>query len=73
MKCITKKPKRSYHCDICNVCIQQYDHHCPWINNCVGKKNIKRFMFFLISVEICLLGIIFISCSILYCLFSKNE
>lgn len=40
-------PRRGYHCDICKVCVQQYDHHCTWINNCVGKRNIGRFNFFL--------------------------
>ena len=29
---------RSKHCDICKKCVQVYDHHCPWINNCIGAK-----------------------------------
>lgn len=40
-------PKRGYHCDTCHCCIAQYDHHCTWINNCVGKRNIVRFTFYL--------------------------
>ena len=43
-------PKRGYHCDICGVCIKQYDHHCTWINNCVGKRNLARFIFFLVFI-----------------------
>ncbi len=46
-ECVKRKPRRSYHCDICKVCIEQYDHHCTWINNCVGKKNIGRFILFI--------------------------
>ena len=48
-------PKRGYHCDICRVCIPQYDHHCTWVNNCVGKRNIGRFMFFLMFLILTLL------------------
>lgn len=47
-ECINLVPKRGYHCDICRVCVRQYDHHCTWINNCVGKKNLGRFIFFLL-------------------------
>lgn len=32
----------------------QYDHHCTWINNCVGKRNIGRFIFFLFFLILCL-------------------
>lgn len=36
-----------HHCNICKVCVAQYDHHCPWINGCVGKHNIRLFPLFL--------------------------
>lgn len=34
------------HCKRCDVCIKGYDHHCPWTSKCIGKTNMKRFMFF---------------------------
>lgn len=29
--CKTLKMDKPYHCTSCNVCIDKYDHHCPWI------------------------------------------
>ena len=46
--CAILKPSRSKHCDSCKRCIEVFDHHCPWINNCVGVKNHRYFLCFLI-------------------------
>lgn len=34
---------RIVHCDDCDVCVMDYDHHCVVLGNCVGKKNILNF------------------------------
>jgi len=46
-KCVHIKPDRSHHCSICGVCVTKMDHHCPWVNNCVGFANYKFFILFL--------------------------
>ncbi|KAL5460537.1 hypothetical protein EMCRGX_G033989 [Ephydatia muelleri] len=46
--CKTVRPPRSKHCRQCNKCVHEFDHHCPWIDNCVGKKNRVPFTIFLI-------------------------
>ena len=39
------------HCFECGVCIENYDHHCPWIGKCIGRGNKTSFsMFILFSI-----------------------
>ena len=53
--CWIKKNFSSKHCLICNICVDGFDHHCFWVNNCVGKKNYYLFLTFLIYVNLILL------------------
>jgi len=57
---VRKKPRRSNHCERCGVCIPQFDHHCTWIRNCVGKHNLARFIIFvgLLVIAMGFIGVI---------------
>ena len=38
---------KAEHCFRCDVCIEDVDHHCPWMNKCVAKGNLVEFYLFL--------------------------
>ena len=49
--CMIVRTPRSRHCGACNHCVERFDHHCPWINNCVGTRNHWAFLIFLVTME----------------------
>ncbi|XP_020593806.1 probable protein S-acyltransferase 16 isoform X3 [Phalaenopsis equestris] len=54
-KCSHYKPPRAHHCRVCKTCVLRMDHHCVWINNCVGHANYKVFfVFMLYAVTACI-------------------
>ena len=54
-KVIKDPMKRIIHCATCDLCVEGYDHHCPWISKCVGKGNLKYFYAYIGSTFIMLI------------------
>ncbi|MBZ3890416.1 putative palmitoyltransferase ZDHHC19 [Sciurus carolinensis] len=47
--CGFHRPPRTFHCTSCNICVEEFYQHCGWLNNCVGHRNIRRFLLLLLS------------------------
>jgi len=55
--CEVIRTPRCRHCNLCGVCVDRFDHHCPWVNNCIGKGNYAQFYLFILIQSIYLLSV----------------
>mmetsp|Transcript_14833 Transcript_14833/g.27447 ORF Transcript_14833/g.27447 Transcript_14833/m.27447 type:complete len:515 (-) Transcript_14833:22-1566(-) len=65
-ECVLVKPPRSRHCQCCNRCVAKFDHHCPWINNCVGGGNLGWFYLYVTSTWLSIVISTFIGSMLLF-------
>lgn len=51
ISCLAFASANSKHCNTCKRCVNGFDHHCKWINNCIGIQNYKYFIALILSFE----------------------
>ncbi|KAL9384772.1 hypothetical protein Peur_021782 [Populus x canadensis] len=56
------RPPRSCHCAICDNCVEKFDHHCPWIGQCIALRNYRFYLTFIISALIFFVYVFAFSC-----------
>ena len=63
--CCLEQPLRTKHCRSCQRCVATYDHHCPYLDNCVAEKNRNYFYWYLVFQQLQLaMGLFFVSTSV---------
>ncbi|PNJ45507.1 ZDHHC12 isoform 3, partial [Pongo abelii] len=61
--CLVLQPLRARHCRECRRCVRRYDHHCPWMENCVGERNHPLFVVYLALQLVVLLWGLYLACT----------
>lgn len=70
--CKRVKPARSKHCSSCDYCVAMCDHHCVWLNNCIGYYNVRWFLAFVSTNVVLLVYGCYVHANILHTVVSEN-
>lgn len=63
--------EHSFYCRICKKKIQGFDHHCSWLNTCIGASNYTEFYFMVTTGSLLMLLKIFVNIMCLLKWFKK--
>ncbi|TMS11369.1 putative palmitoyltransferase ZDHHC11 [Larimichthys crocea] len=61
--CDVKVGPKVKHCGVCNKCVEDFDHHCKWLNTCVGGRN---YWCFFVALSSATLGVFVLVAVILF-------
>eukprot|EP00456_Euglypha_rotunda_P050622 TRINITY_DN40754_c0_g2_i1.p1 TRINITY_DN40754_c0_g2~~TRINITY_DN40754_c0_g2_i1.p1 ORF type:complete len:122 (-),score=11.16 TRINITY_DN40754_c0_g2_i1:11-376(-) len=56
--CEIWRPPRASYCNYCGNCVKEFDHHCPFVSNCIGERNYGAFMLFNLCVVALLISVL---------------
>ena len=65
IKCEAHVGLKTKHCGVCNRCTAGFDHHCGWLNNCVGRRNYRWFVALVCSIQAAVTLQVSCGCSLL--------
>jgi hypothetical protein len=71
--CNIIRPQECSHCFICDNCVLELDHHCAFVSNCIGKRNHKYFLLFLLYGSLFMLPLIVLNTIVIINVYIINK
>ena len=62
--CYIVRPPFASHCEDCDHCVRRFDHHCIYVNNCIGERN--WWLFGIMTTLSMVMSAIFVGMTFVY-------